>query len=102
VEGAAGERTRLGFGFGASAFALVLAPVAAFGASDDTSRVITYVCKVDTLIVRQAGPEIVGTSCLDGMRYCNQTPGLGYCAPQSSKAVSKTCEWVGLGSCRSR
>ena len=65
-------------------------------------RVLTYVCKVDTQVLRNAGLETIGTSCLDGMRYCNEEPGRGYCAPLATKTVTKTCEWVGLGMCRSR
>ena len=71
--------------------------------SDDAGgRVLTYVCKVETQVLRKAGMETIGTSCLDGMRYCNEEPGRGYCAPLGTKAVTKTCAWVGLAMCRSR
>jgi len=65
-------------------------------------RVLTYVCKVETQVLRNAAMETIGTSCLDGMRYCNEEPGRGYCAPLATKTVTKTCEWVGLGMCRSQ
>lgn len=66
------------------------------------SRVITYVCKVDIIITKASGDQTIGTSCLDGMRYCNETPGLGYCAPGGQRSISRTCAWVGLGMCRSK
>ncbi len=83
---------------------LTLVAAGPAGAENDQGggRVLTYVCKVDTQVLRNAAMETVGTSCLDGMRYCNEEPGRGYCAPLGTKTVTKTCEWVGLGMCRSR
>jgi hypothetical protein len=83
---------------------LTLVAAGPAGAENDGGggRVLTYVCKVDTQVLRNAALETIGTSCLDGMRYCNEEPGRGYCAPLATKTVTKTCEWVGLGMCRSR
>ncbi len=67
------------------------------GAENGGGRVLTYVCKVDTQVLRNAAMETIGTSCLDGMKYCNEEPGRGYCAPLATRTVTKTCAWVGLG-----
>ncbi|MDQ0467229.1 hypothetical protein [Labrys wisconsinensis] len=90
-----------------AAMATGLALAASLGdasaASDDPGSVLTHVCQVDITYKSKSGDLVTATSCIDARYSCNDTPGVGVCAPGKSKSiVSKTCNWVALSMCQSQ